>query len=106
MRLSCNKGLRLLGSGLSGEPNCTITVDCSGLLSDVAARLSAGETLAEMMPDLHYGVLAELEECLGILLAQLQQTIGGPMNNPIGNNNSPEPTIIMPPFPSGAFFLF
>jgi hypothetical protein len=32
-------------------------------MADAARRISAGETFAEIKSDLHYGVLAEVEEC-------------------------------------------
>ncbi len=66
-------------------------------MSDTVRRLSAGGTFAELMPDLHYGVLAELEECLSKLLNQLQETVEANMNNPIESSNSPEPTNVQPP---------
>jgi hypothetical protein len=44
-------------------------------MSDAATRLSAGEPLADLMPDLHYGVMAEVEEFLSRLLDRLQSTI-------------------------------
>jgi len=72
-----------------------ITIDCSGLMSDFATRISAGETFAELLPDLHYGVLAELEEFLSRILAQLLLTTEDAMNGQIGNNNSSEPTTIL-----------
>jgi hypothetical protein len=80
-----------------------ITIDCSGLLSDFATRLSAGETLAELMPDLLYGILAELEEVLDQLLTHLlMQEVK--MNNVIGRNNSPEPANLLPPRNRGLFY--
>ncbi len=66
-------------------------------MSDAAARLSAGEAFADLMPDLHYGVMAEVEEFLVRLLHQLQSTVEADMNNPIGLNNSPQPTTIASP---------
>lgn len=48
------------------------------------------------MPDLHYGVMAELEERLNMILTRLQHSMEECMNNPIGNNNSPEPTKFQP----------
>jgi hypothetical protein len=73
---------------------------------DFATRVSAGETLAELISDLHYGVMAELEECLRIILSQIQSRIEENVNNPIGNNNSSEPTKIQLLHDrEGAFFL-
>lgn len=82
-----------------------VTIDCSDLLSDFAARLLAGEPLSELMPDLHYGILAELEECLRLILAQLQSKMEVIMNNPIGNNNNSEPTTTCPSQPAKGVFL-
>jgi len=73
-----------------------VTIDFSDIMSDIAARLSAGETLAERMHDLHYGVMAELEEGLRVILAQIQSTQEINMNNQIGYNINPEPTTILP----------
>jgi len=66
-------------------------------MSDADTRLSAGEPLADLMPDLYYGVMAEVEEFLVRLLHQLQSTVEENMNNPIGLNNSPQPTTFRSP---------
>jgi len=67
-------------------------------MHDTTTRLSAGETLAELMPDLHYGVLAELEECLSKLLDLLQSKVEEAMVGkiPIGRSDSPELTMFLP----------
>ena len=91
------QALYLLGSGLSGEPNCTIRIDCSDLLSDFAARVSGARDAAEILSDLHYAVLAECEEFLSSLLNELQLTMEAAMESSIRLNSSPEPTKILPP---------
>jgi hypothetical protein len=85
------------GSGLSGEPGCAITVDCSTLMWDLAQRLSAGESLEELTPDLHYGLLAEVDEFARELLARLQSTLEVDMSHESNRlSNSPEPATIHP----------
>jgi len=98
-------GLHPLGSGLSGRPD-SVTVDCSALLSDIVVRFSAGETLAAMMSDLHYGILAELEECLDKVLNLVQLTVEETMDNSqqIIPDSSPEPMTSFPLLPEGVFY--
>jgi len=68
------------------------------LLSDIRERLSAGETLVEMMSDLHSGILAELEEYLDKVLNLVQLTVEGTMSNSqqIRPDSSPEPMTSFP----------
>ena len=83
-----------------------MTVDCSSLLSDIAERLSAGETFAEMMSDLHYAVLAEIEEYLDGVLSLIQVTFEEvSVNNSqeMRPNNNPEPMLLLPPRLEGVF---
>jgi hypothetical protein len=76
-------------------------------MSDLATRISAGETFAELLPDFHYGLLAELEECLYRILAKAQLITEDTMNSQIGNNNSSEPTKILSLHNcEGIFFIF
>ncbi len=86
------------GCGLSGEPEHLITIDFNDLNSDVERRLSAGETLTDLMPELHYGVMVELEVLLGELLNRLQTTIEVSMieESQGGLNSSPQPTTFLP----------
>lgn len=79
-------------SGLSGGPDYTVTVDCSDLMSDIALRFLAGDTLAELLPDLYYGVQAEVEEFLSVLLEtiRLAMEVNMPSRDTIGPSNSPE----------------
>src|SRR5437868_14485929 len=74
-------GFTWTGCGLSGRPECLIIIDCCDLNSDLARRLSAGETLSEMMSELHYGIMAEVEGFARELLNTLQTTIGETMIN-------------------------
>ena len=93
VKLPSYLGLHPLGSGLSGGPD-SVTVDCSELLSGI---ISTQETLVEMMPDLHYGILAELEECLDKVLNLVQSTVQeGTMNEQIRPNSNPEPMTSLP----------
>lgn len=87
----------LLGCGLAGGSNCTTTIDCSDLTSDFAARLSSGEDLDQLFTDLHYGLLAEVDEVINWLRVQLHSTMEVAMNNQIGRSNSPQPTSNVPP---------
>ena len=68
------------------------------LLSDIRGRLSAGDTLVEMMSDLHSGILAELEEYLDKVLNLVQLTVEGTMSNSqqIRPDSSPEPMTSFP----------
>ena len=75
-----------------------MTVDCAALVADIESRIAAGETPAELLPDLYYGVLAELEEALDRVLALVQSTMeGNNMNqNPVGLINGSEPMVSRP----------
>lgn len=88
------------GSGLPGTADTQITIDCSKLLKDLQDRLSAGDSLADLMHDMHYGVLAEVEECLDRLLGLIQLKMEKTMVNTItvGRNTSPEPPKSLPFF--------
>jgi len=94
---------RPIGSGLSGGFNCSVTIDCSDLMSDLAARLSAEQDPAEMMSDLHYAVLAECEQFLSVLLDRIQYTKEAAMENASRLSASLELTIIAPPILQGDF---
>jgi hypothetical protein len=76
-------------------------------VSDTIARLSESESLSELLPDLHYGVIAEVEECLGKILTLLQSEIEETMNrkNPIGSSNSPQPTLFLPSTKVGGLLI-
>lgn len=52
----------------------------------------AGETPANLLSDLHYGVLAEVEEFLRELgeVIRLAMEVNMPSRNTIGPSNSPE----------------
>ncbi|HEX5736848.1 MAG TPA: hypothetical protein VF131_28720 [Blastocatellia bacterium] len=73
-----------------------ITIDCSDLVSDVARRLSAGEISAELMPELRYGVIAEVEEFVTELLNRIQTTMETNMINTVQNglSSNPQPTTL------------
>jgi hypothetical protein len=66
-------------------------------MSDFAVRLSSGEDLGQLFADLHYGLLAELDEVARRLLVDLCSAMEVAMNNQIGRSNSPQPTTMMPP---------
>ena len=91
-----NESGYLSGSGLQGEPDCMITVDCCTLMADLSHRISTGFSIEELMSDLHYGVMVEIEMFATTLIDRLQRLLEGAMSQSIGPNNSPEPATIRP----------
>ena len=73
-----------------------ITVDCCTLMADLSHRISTGFSIEELMSDLHYGVMVEIEMFATILIDRLQRLLEGAMSQSIGPNNSPEPATIRP----------
>ncbi len=63
-----------VGSGLPGGPDL-VTVDCSSLLTDLDSRVASEEGSETIMADLHYGVMAEVEEFLHALLPRIQEVM-------------------------------
>lgn len=73
-----------------------ITVDCCALMADLSHRLSAGGSIEELIADLYYGVMVEIEAFARTLFDRLQRLLEGAMSQSIGLNNSPEPATIRP----------
>lgn len=65
-------------------------------MADLSHRLSAGGSIEELMADLYYGVMVEIEVFATTLVDRLQRLAEGTMSQPIGLNNSPEPATIRP----------
>lgn len=86
----------LSGSGLPGEPDCVIRVDCCTLITDFLHRLSTGEPVDQLVSDLYYGVMVEAERFLTMLFTRLQPLSEDTMSQSLGLSNSPEPATIRP----------
>lgn len=92
-------GSCLLGSGLTGGPDCSITIDCSALMADLVTRISSGENVDAILADLYYGLEAEISEFLDRLFENVLFTLEVTMSqtDTIRLNSSPEPTTLPPP---------
>lgn len=84
IRLSC-----LFGSGLPGELNFRVTIDYSGIVSDIARLLSNGISLEQVIEDLWYSVQAEADWLRDHLYQRIMEVI---MSDNIEFDNNPEPT--------------
>ncbi len=83
----------LFGSGLPGELDFRITVDYSGILSDIARLLSNGIPLEQVIEDLWYSVHAESDWLCDHLYQRIEEVI---MSDNIEFDNNPEPTYSSP----------
>lgn len=77
-------------------------------MSDLAQRLLAGESLEQLLPDLHYSLLAEVEEFAGELLARVQAVLEVEMSHIEATrlSNSPEPATVSPSSSEEGFSFF
>jgi hypothetical protein len=75
-----------------------VAVDCTDLASDIAERIAAGESLADLWPDLYYAILAEVEAFLRKLfeLIRIAMEANMPSSDTIRPSNSPESLNILP----------
>ena len=67
-------------------------------MRDLAERFEDGEAADDLVEDLHYGLMAEVEEFVSELLARLQSACEGDMSYTCTNrlSNSPEPATLRP----------
>ncbi len=98
----------MLASGLSSEPDCVITVDCSRLCADLIMRVSSTEDIDRIIGDLIHSIEVDITEFTQQLIQMIVRLLRNYMSNStsVRFSNSPEATLIQPLGPEGLLFVF